>query len=99
MGPGESGNGKRETRNVMRRDAVRRFPFPACRFPALHDEGLIRTRGRALSSYNGFANLRLQPHGHLAICGAPYVVAITANPRPAPFGTAMGTDRMTLSRR
>src|SRR5881409_1320139 len=66
MGPGESGNGKGETRNVMRRDAVRRFPFPASRFPALHGEGGIRTPDRGISPYNGLANRRLQPLGHLS---------------------------------
>src|SRR5947199_5063699 len=68
MGPGESGNGKGETRNVMRRDAVRRFPFPASRFPALHGEGGIRTPDRGISPYNGLANRRLQPLGHLSNC-------------------------------
>src|SRR5213593_5195809 len=66
MGPGESGNGKGETRNVMRRDAVRRFPFPASRFPALNGEGGIRTPDRGISPYNGLANRRLQPLGHLS---------------------------------
>src|SRR5206468_12118625 len=66
MGPGESGNGKGETRNVMRQDAVRRFPFPGSRFPALHGEGGIRTPDRGISPYNGLANRRLQPLGHLS---------------------------------
>src|SRR5207244_13041538 len=75
MGPGESGNGKGETRNVMRRDAVRRFPFPASRFPALHGEGGIRTPDRGISPYNGLANRRLQPLGHLSNVAALEVSA------------------------
>src|SRR5256885_1651463 len=66
MGGGESGNGKGEPRNVMRRGAVRRFPFPASRFPALHGEGGIRTPDRGISPYNGLANRRLQPLGPLS---------------------------------
>src|SRR5438874_2152536 len=75
MDPGESGNGKGETRNVMRRDAVRRFTFPASRFPALHGEGGIRTPDRGISPYNGLANRRLQPLGHLSNVAALEVSA------------------------
>src|SRR2546430_16066216 len=81
MGSVESGNGKGETRNVTRRDAVRRFPFPASRFPALHGEGGIRTPDRGISPYNGLANRRLQPLGHLSSrCGNSQFTDASATP-------------------
>src|SRR5205807_8618763 len=81
MGAGESGNGKGETRDVMRRRAVRRFPFPASRFPALHGEGGIRTPDRGISPYNGLANRRLQPLGHLSSrCGSSQFTDASATP-------------------
>src|SRR5436309_9730805 len=88
MGPGESGNGKGETRNVMRRDAVRRFPFPASRFPALHGEGGIRTPDRGISPYNGLANRRLQPLGHLSPPAAEVSSEPTSPARPVEHKSA-----------
>src|SRR5436305_174762 len=57
---------------------------------ALHAEGGIRTPDRGISPYNGLANRRLQPLGHLSNCLCYLKFCRHPSPSTAPFGYSPG---------